>query len=157
MKIKLIQIGDTKTHEIKKLIDDYHSRLKHFVQLEIVSLSDIKNTKKLNESQQKSKEAELFIKNLSNSDWVVLLDERGKNLTSKGFAKFYQDKMNSGIKNLCFLIGGPYGFGDEIYQRANQKISLSAMTFTHEMVRLFFVEQTYRAYAILNNLPYHHD
>jgi 23S rRNA (pseudouridine1915-N3)-methyltransferase len=157
VKIKLIQIGETKTKEIEKLVEDYQNRLKHYVQFEIISLPDIKNTKNLNESQQKSKEAELFLKFTDTSEWMVLLDEKGKSLTSRGFAKFYQDKMNSGLKTLAFLIGGPYGFSDEIYQRANQKISLSAMTFTHEMIRLLFIEQTYRAYAILNNLPYHHD
>ena len=157
MKIKLLQIGTTKTREIDHLIEDYKARLQHFVQFEIISLPDIKNTKTLNESQQKTKESALFLKQLSTSDWIILLDEKGKNLTSRGFSKFYQDKMNSGIKTLCFLIGGPYGFADEIYKRAHQKISLSSMTFTHEMVRLFFIEQTYRAYTILNHLPYHHD
>ncbi len=157
MKIKLLQIGQTKTNEIQRLVEDYQNRLKHFISLEVINLPDIKNTKNLTEGQQKSKEAELFQKHLNTSDWLVLLDEKGKSLTSRGFAKFYQDKMNAGIKNLVFLIGGPYGFADEIYKMANQKISLSAMTFTHEMIRLLFIEQTYRAYAILNNLPYHHD
>ena len=157
MKIKLLQIGQTKTNEIQRLVEDYQNRLKHFIPLEVINLPDIKNTKNLTEGQQKSKEAELFQKHLNTSDWLVLLDEKGKSLTSRGFAKFYQDKMNAGIKNLVFLIGGPYGFADEIYKMANQKISLSAMTFTHEMIRLLFIEQTYRAYAILNNLPYHHD
>jgi 23S rRNA (pseudouridine1915-N3)-methyltransferase len=157
VKIKLLQIGDTKTVEIEKLIENYKNRLKHYVHLKIISLPDIKNSKNLTESQQKAKEAELFKKQIMSSDWVVLLDEKGKNLTSKGFAKFYQEKMNSGIKNLVFLIGGPYGFANDIYKIAHQKISLSAMTFTHEMIRLIFIEQTYRAYAILNNLPYHHD
>jgi 23S rRNA (pseudouridine1915-N3)-methyltransferase len=157
VKIKLLQIGQTKTNEIQRLVEDYQNRLKHFISLEVINLPDIKNTKNLTEGQQKSKEAELFQKHLNTSDWLVLLDEKGKSLTSRGFAKFYQDKMNAGIKNLVFLIGGPYGFADEIYKMANQKISLSAMTFTHEMIRLLFIEQTYRAYAILNNLPYHHD
>ncbi len=157
MKIKLLQIGDTKTREIQTLVDNYHNRLKHYVQFEIVSIPDIKNTKNLSEKKQKSKEAELFQKQISTSDWVVLLDEKGKTLTSRGFAKFYQEKMNAGIKTLCFLIGGPYGFSEDIYRRSNQKIALSAMTFTHEMIRLVFIEQTYRAYSILNNLPYHHD
>jgi 23S rRNA (pseudouridine1915-N3)-methyltransferase len=157
VKIKLLQIGQTKTNEIQRLVEDYQNRLKHFISLEVINLPDIKNTKNLTEGQQKSKEAELFQKHLNTSDWLVLLDEKGKSLTSRGFANFYQDKMKAGIKNLVFLIGGPYGFADEIYKMANQKISLSAMTFTHEMIRLLFIEQTYRAYAILNNLPYHHD
>lgn len=157
MKIKLIQIGYTKSSALEKLINDYQSRLRHFINIETITLPDIKNTKNLNEDQQKIKEAEQFKKQIQTSDWIVLLDEKGKRLTSKGFAEFYQNRMNSGIKSLCFLIGGPYGFDEEIYNMANQKISLSAMTFTHEMIRLLFIEQTYRAFAILNNLPYHHD
>jgi 23S rRNA (pseudouridine1915-N3)-methyltransferase len=157
MNIKLLQIGQTKTPELEQLIQNYQKRIKHFVNFEIISLADIKNTKNLNETQQKTKEAVLFLKQLDTSDWVVLLDEKGKTLTSREFARFYQDKMNAGTRNLYFLIGGPYGFSKDIYQRANQKIALSSMTFTHEMIRLLFTEQTYRAYAILNNLPYHHD
>ena len=157
MNIKLLQIGQTKQNELDSLIQDYQKRLSHFINFEIISLPDIKNTKKLSENQQKNKEAELFLKHIQPSDWVVLLDERGKTLSSKAFAKFYQDKMNSGLKTLCFLIGGPYGFSGDIYKIANQKVSLSAMTFTHEMIRLIFVEQTYRAFSILNHLPYHHD
>lgn len=155
--IKLIQIGRTKQQELEQLIEQYQNRIEHLINFEIVSIPDIKNTKNLSESKQKTKEAELFLKQLHPTDWVVLLDEKGKSLTSRGFAKFYQDKMNASTRTLCFLIGGPYGFSDAIYQRANQKIALSAMTFTHEMIRLLFVEQTYRAFAILNNLPYHHD
>ncbi|RRO21918.1 23S rRNA (pseudouridine(1915)-N(3))-methyltransferase RlmH [Flavobacteriaceae bacterium 14752] len=157
MNIKLLQIGQTKQNEIESLIQNYSKRLEHFIKFDIVSLPDLKNTKNLSEDQQKSKEAELFLKNLNTSDWVVLLDEKGKTLTSRGFAQFYQNKMNAGTKTLCFLIGGPYGFSQEIYERANQKIALSSMTFTHEMIRLIYVEQTYRAFSILHNLPYHHD
>jgi 23S rRNA (pseudouridine1915-N3)-methyltransferase len=157
LNIKLLLIGQTKQNELDSLIKNYHNRLQHFVNFEILSIPDLKNTKNLSENKQKEKEAELFLKHLNNSDWIVLLDEKGKVLTSRGFAKFYQDKMNAGTKTLCFLIGGPYGFSNKIYKRANQKISLSAMTFTHEMIRLLFVEQTYRAFSILNNLPYHHD
>ena len=157
MNIKLLQIGQTKQNEIEHLIQNYCKRLQHFIKLEIVSLPDIKNTKNLNEIQQKSKEAELFLKHLNTSDWVVLLDEKGKTLTSRGFAQFYQNKMNAGTKTLCFLIGGPYGFSPNIYKRANQKIALSSMTFTHEMIRLIYLEQTYRAFSIIHNLPYHHD
>lgn len=157
MNIKLIQIGQTKQNEIEHLIQNYQKRLKHFINFEIISLPDIKNTKNISEIQQKSKESELFLKHLNTSDWVVLLDEKGKVLSSRDFAKFYQNKMNASIKNLCFLIGGPYGFSGDIYQRAHQKIALSAMTFTHEMIRLIYVEQTYRAFSIIHNLPYHHD
>ncbi len=157
MNIKLLQIGQTKQNEIESLIQNYCERLQHFIKFEIVSLPDIKNTKKLSEDQQKHKEAELFLKHLNSSEWVVLLDEKGKALTSRGFAQFYQSKMNAGTKTLCFLIGGPYGFSNDIYQRAHQKIALSSMTFTHEMIRLIYVEQTYRAFSIIHNLPYHHD
>ncbi len=157
MNIKLLQIGQTKQDEIESLIQNYQKRLQHFIKFEILSLPDIKNTKKLSKGQQKDKEAELFLKYLSSSDWVVLLDEKGKSLTSRGFANFYQNKMNAGIKTLCFLIGGPYGFSQDIYERANQKIALSSMTFTHEMIRLIYIEQTYRAFSIIRNLPYHHD
>jgi len=157
MNIKLLQIGQTKQAEIDHLIQNYQKRLQHLVNFDIVSLPDIKNTKKLSNAQQKNKEANLFLKHLNTSDWLVLLDEQGKTMSSRGFAKFYQDKMNAGTKTLCFLIGGPYGFSQEIYNRAHQKIALSPMTFTHEMIRLIYVEQTYRAYSIIHNLPYHHD
>ena len=157
MNIKLLQIGQTKQNELDHLIQNFHKRVQHYINFEILSLPDIKNTKNLSENKQKDKEAILFQKHLNSSDWVVLLDEKGKSLNSRGFAKFYQNKMNAGIKTLCFLIGGPYGFSNEIYKRANQKIALSPMTFTHEMIRLLFVEQTYRAFSIINNLPYHHD
>ena len=157
MNIKLLQIGQTKQNELNSMIQDYEKRLSHFINFDSISLPDIKNTKKLSENQQKDKEAELFLKHIQSSDWVVLLDEKGKTLSSKTFAKFYQDKMNAGLKTLCFLIGGPYGFSDEIYNIANQKVSLSPMTFTHEMIRLIFIEQTYRAFSILHHLPYHHD
>jgi len=157
LNIKLIQIGQTKQSDLDRLIKHYEKRISHFINFETRSIPDIKNTKNLSETKQKEKEAERLLQHLNTSDWIVLLDEKGKSLTSRGFAAFYQNKMNASIKTLCFVIGGPYGFSDAIYKRAHQKVSLSAMTFTHEMIRLFFVEQTYRAYAILNNLPYHHD
>jgi len=157
LNIRLIQIGQTKQSDFDRLIKHYEKRISRFINFEIRSIPDIKNTKNLSETKQKEKEAELLLKHLNTSDWVVLLDEKGKSLTSRGFATFYQNKMNASTKTLCFIIGGPYGFSDAIYKRAHQKLSLSAMTFTHEMIRLFFVEQTYRAFAILNNLPYHHD
>lgn len=157
MNIKLFQIGQTKQYELDSMIQDYEKRLSHFINFESISLPDIKNTKKLSKKQQKDKEAELFLKYIQPSDWIVLLDENGKTFSSKAFAKFYQDKMNAGLKTLCFLIGGPYGFSGEIYKIAKQKVSLSSMTFTHEMIRLIFIEQTYRAYSILHHLPYHNE
>ncbi len=156
MNIKLIQIGKTKQTELDTLISLYTDRLNHLVKFETITIQDIKNTKNLNENQQKEKEAELILRHLQSSDWVVLLDEKGKTFTSIKFADFFQQKMNSGIKTLVFVIGGPYGFSDKIYHVAKQKVALSSMTFTHEMIRLLFTEQVYRAYAILNNLPYHH-
>jgi 23S rRNA (pseudouridine1915-N3)-methyltransferase len=156
VKIKLLQIGQTKTREIQQLVEVYQNRLKHFIQFEIISLPDIKYTKSLSELQQKEMEADVILKHIQPSDWLVLLDEKGKSYTSEKFADFLQQKMNSGIKTLVFVIGGPYGFSDKVYGAAKQKVALSSMTFTHEMIRLLFAEQVYRAYAILNNLPYHH-
>ena len=119
-------------------------------------IPDIKNSKNLTEDQQKEKEGELILKSLQSSDILILLDERGKSYSSIAFAEALQKRMNSGMKNLVFVIGGPYGFSEAVYQRAQQQISLSAMTFSHQMVRLFFVEQLYRAFTILRNEPYHH-
>ena len=115
-----------------------------------------KNTKSLSENEQKEKEAQLILNKINISDYLVLLDENGKNLNSEIFAQFIQKNMNSGLKTLYFVVGGPYGFSEKVYQRANYQLSLSSMTFSHVMVRLFFVEQLYRAFTILNNEPYHH-
>ena len=119
-------------------------------------IPDIKNAKNLSEAQQKQAEGSEILKRLQAGDRLVLLDEKGKALTSEGFAQFLQKKMNSGLKNLVFVIGGPYGFSEEIYNRAQGKVSLSNMTFSHQMVRLFFIEQLYRGFTILRNEPYHH-
>ena len=122
-----------------------------------MEIPDIKNRKNLSESQQKEKEAELIFSKLNNSDYVILLDEKGKQLSSSAFAGELQSLMNQSIKQIAFVIGGPYGFSDEVYKRANRKLSLSEMTFTHQMVRLFLIEQIYRAFAILQGKPYHHE
>ncbi len=127
------------------------------LQFELELIPDIKNSKNLFEEQQKQKEGELILKKLSTSDILVLLDEKGKQFSSKEFSSVLQKRMNSGIKKLIFVIGGPYGFSEALYSRANQKISLSKMTFSHQMVRLFVVEQIYRGFTILKNEPYHHD
>ena len=119
-------------------------------------LPDIKNSKSLSEEQQKAKEGELILGNVASSHHLILLDERGKEFTSVAFADELQKKMNAGIKQLTFVIGGPYGFSKEVYDRANGKLSLSKLTFSHQMIRLFFVEQLYRAFTILRNEPYHH-
>ncbi len=157
MKIELISIGKTDEHCLKELISKYHKRLKNYIAFEEIILPDLKNTKKLSNNEQKHKEGQQILKVLSNSDFVILLDEKGKEFTSLDFSVFLQKKMNSGIKKLVFVIGGPYGFSDDVYKRANQKIALSKMTFSHQLIRLIFAEQLYRAFSILNNHPYHHE
>lgn len=137
-------------------MDDYIKRLGFYISFELQIIPDLKKTKSLTESQQKQKEGELLLKHIDTSDEVILLDEKGKSYSSVAFSEVLQKKMNSGIKNLVFIIGGPYGFSEEVYSRANGKVSLSAMTFSHQMVRLFFIEQLYRAFTILKNEPYHH-
>lgn len=156
MKITLLAIGKTDDRYLQELIDTYYNRLKHYIPFSIELIPDIKNVKNLSESQQKEAEGSEILKRLGSADAVVLLDEKGKTYDSVAFSAFLQKKMNSGLKNLVFIIGGPYGFSDSIYQRAHGKISLSSMTFSHQMVRLFFVEQLYRGFTILKNEPYHH-
>ena len=140
-----------------RLIDDYQKRLKHYIKFELEIISDIKNVKNLSEQQQKEKEGELILNKLQNTDQLVLLDDKGKHFTSIEFSKYLQKKMNSGLKQLVLVIGGPYGFSDKVYQKAQGKISLSKMTFSHQMIRLFIVEQLYRGFTILRNEPYHHE
>lgn len=156
MKIKLLAIGKTDNEHLQQLIDDYTKRLGFYISFELKIIPDIKNSKSLSEIQQKEKEGIHLLNQIEPSDNVILLDENGKNDTSIGFSDFLQKKMNSGIKQLVFIIGGPYGFSPEIYNRANGKLSLSSMTFSHQMVRLFFIEQLYRGFTILKNEPYHH-
>ncbi|MFC7356907.1 23S rRNA (pseudouridine(1915)-N(3))-methyltransferase RlmH [Jejudonia soesokkakensis] len=156
MKITLIAIGKTDDKKLMALTEMYIKRLQHYVSFSFEIIPDIKNVKNLSEAQQKIAEGEAILKNLQPSDQLILLDEKGKSHSSVSFSDFLQKKMNSGLKNLVFVIGGPYGFSDDIYARAHGKISLSAMTFSHQMVRLFFVEQLYRAFTILRNEPYHH-
>lgn len=157
MKITLIAIGKTDDSYILEGIDKYLKRLKHYIKFELVIIPDLKNTKNLSEDEQKSKEAELFFKQILNTDQLVVLDERGVESSSLQFADFINKRMIGSVQNLVFLIGGPYGFDQSIYQRANYKISLSKMTFSHQMIRLFFVEQVYRAFTILKGEPYHHE
>ena len=156
MKITLLAIGKTDDKDLQRLITIYSKRLSHYVSFTADMLPDIKNSKNLSEEQQKQLEGQEILKRTTTSDQLILLDENGKNYSSEGFAQFLQKKMNSGLKQLIFVIGGPYGFSPELYQRANGKISLSSMTFSHQMVRLFFVEQLYRGFTILRNEPYHH-
>ncbi len=156
MTIKLIAIGKTDSVSLQDLIKEYENRLKHYIKFELDIIPDIKNVKNLSETQQKEKEGELILKKLKATDVLILLDENGKHFGSVEFADFLQKKMNSGIKQLVLVIGGPYGFSDAIYTKAQAKISLSKMTFSHQMVRLFIIEQLYRAFTILKNEPYHH-
>ena len=156
MKITLFAIGKTDDKNLQTQIAKYTKRLKHYVPFSFEIIPDIKNSKNLSELLQKQAEGQEIIKRLQPSDILVILDENGKQYSSVGFSQFLQKKMNSGLKNLVFVIGGPYGFSDEVYERANGKISLSKMTFSHQMVRVFFVEQLYRGFTILRNEPYHH-
>lgn len=157
MKITLIAIGKTEDKYLIEGIEKYLNRLKHYINFNVVVIPDVKNTKNLTEAQQKTKEAELILKQLNNSDVVVLLDEKGKKYTSVQYSQYINKQMVGSVQNLVFVIGGPYGFDESIYKRANSSISLSDMTFSHQMVRLFFVEQLYRAFTILKNEPYHHE
>ena len=156
MNIKLLAIGKTDNKALQSLIDDYRKRLSFYIKFDLEIIPDIKNVKNLSESQQKEKEGELILAKLAATDQLILLDEKGTTFSSVGFSDYLQKKMNSGAKTLVFVIGGPYGFSDEVYQKAQGKISLSLMTFSHQMVRLFFIEQLYRGFTILRNEPYHH-
>ena len=157
MKIVLITIGKTNEKYLIDGISNYQKRLKHYINFEMTEIVNIKNTKNLSELELMKKEGELIIKQIQSSDHLVLLDDKGKDFTSPKFAQKLQQWMLSGKKRLVFVVGGAYGFSEEVYQRGNEKISLSKMTFSHQMVRLFFVEQIYRGYTILNNEPYHHE
>lgn len=157
MKVKLVLIGKTDSNYLKDGINEYGKRLKHYLPLEIVVIPDLKNTKKLSEDQQKQKEGELISSQIKDGDFTVILDEKGKEFSSVEFSKFIEKQMISGLRNLVFVVGGPYGFSDEIHKRANIKISLSRMTFSHQMVRMIFLEQLYRAMTIIKGEPYHHD
>lgn len=157
MKIELAVIGKTSIGYLKQGIDEYTKRLKHYVPFEIKYIDDIKNTKNISEDQQKRTEGAKILSLLDKSDFVVLLDEHGKEYTSMQYSSYIQKRMLSGAKKVVFVIGGPYGFSQEVYDRANDKISFSKMTFNHEMIRLIFTEQLYRAYTIINHEPYHHE
>lgn len=156
MNIKLIVIGKTDNINLNALIEEYTKRLRFYIKFDLEVIPDIKNVKNLSESEQKTKEGQLILEKLIPTDQLILLDENGKEFNSFGFSDFFQKKMNSGIKTLVFVIGGPYGFSDEVYQKAQGKVALSQMTFSHQMVRLFVIEQIYRGFTILNNEPYHH-
>ena len=156
MQIKLLAIGKTDNQQLQLLIDDYQKRLGFYIKFDLEIIPDLKNVKNLSEEQQKQKEGELILSKISSIDILILLDENGQQYDSVAFSEQLQKHMNSGIKQLVFVIGGPYGFSSEVYNKANGKISLSKMTFSHQMIRLFMIEQLYRAFTILKNEPYHH-
>lgn len=157
MTIKLIAIGKTDHKAIISLIEEYSKRLSFYIKFEFEVIPDLKNTKSLSEILQKEKEGNAILKKVIASDELILLDERGKSYSSLDFSAYLQKKMNSGLKQLIFAIGGPYGFSEEVYSRANGKLSISKMTFSHQMIRPFFIEQLYRGFTILRNEPYHHE
>ena len=156
MKAVLLSVGKTDDPEYGQMIDVYKKRLGFYIPFDTEFLPDIRNRKNLSEKEQKILEGESILSRLQKGDHVVLLDENGKHYTSVEFSRFMEVKSHSVSKRLVFVVGGPYGFSDPVYERANEMLSLSKMTFTHQMVRLVFVEQLYRAMTILNGEPYHH-
>ena len=157
MKTILIQVGKTVNKHFVELIDDYAARVKHYMGFDIITIPELKNTKNLSIDQQKQQEGELILRQLQAGDHVVLLDEHGKEFRSIDFSKYMEQKMQTVGKRLVFIIGGPYGFSPDVYAKANEKLSLSKMTFSHQMIRLIFVEQLYRAMTIMRGEPYHHE
>ena len=157
MKIILLTVGKTSDINLIKLQDEYQNRLKFYIPFETVTIPELKNTKNLSVNEQLEKEADLILKQLEKSDEVILLDEKGKQFTSVCFSEFLSKKMLSSVKCMVFVVGGPYGFSERVYKRANGKISLSMMTFSHQMIRVIFVEQVYRSMTILKGEPYHHE
>lgn len=157
MKIILLVIGKTDARYFIDAINEYSERLKHYVAFEMVTIPDIKNVKNLSEQQQKEREGELILRNIQSGDELVLLDEKGKAFSSLQFAEYVNKKMLTVPKRLIFVIGGPYGFSEEVYKKAKESVTLSRMTFSHQMVRIIFIEQLYRAMTILRGEPYHHE
>ncbi|WP_289762429.1 23S rRNA (pseudouridine(1915)-N(3))-methyltransferase RlmH [Duncaniella dubosii] len=157
MKIVIIAVGKTSTGYVACGVEEFLKRANRYVPTELIVIPDVKSSKALSEDAQKQQEGRSIIAALQPGDIVTLLDERGKELTSREFSLMIERRMVQGIKRLVFVIGGPYGFSNEVYERADSKLSLSRMTFTHEMVRLFFMEQIYRAMTIMRGEPYHHD
>lgn len=155
MNIDLIVIGKTDLEQIASLVAMYQKRINFYLKFNIITIPDIKNTKNLSTDTQKRQEGALLIKQFADSDYVVLLDEKGREYNSVEFSEWIQKRMSSGVKRLCFVIGGAYGFSEEVYDRANDKISLSRMTFSHQIIRAIFTEQLYRALTIIKNEPYH--
>ncbi len=157
MNIELIVVGKTDMKEVAALVDMYTKRINFYNKFNITYLPDIRNSKNLSEAQQKTAEGDAILRLIDDSDRVVLLDEKGAEFRSVEYAEWLQKRMNSGIKRLVFVIGGPYGFSEAVYARSNEKISLSKMTFSHQIIRAIFTEQLYRAFSIIHNSPYHHE
>jgi 23S rRNA (pseudouridine1915-N3)-methyltransferase len=157
MNIELIVVGKTDMKEVEALVSMYTKRLNHYIKFAITTLADVRNTKNLSAAEQKRLEGEAILRLVTDSDHLMLLDEHGLELRSIEFTDLLQKRMSAGTKRLVFVIGGPYGFSDAVYQRANSKLSLSKMTFSHQIVRAIFTEQLYRAFTILKNEPYHHE
>lgn len=156
MQVTLLCIGKTGKKFLEEGEQEYLKRLRHYISFQLQIIPDIKQAKSLSESQIKQREGELILEKISPTDSLILLDENGKEYSSLEFSAYLQDQFNRGGKHIYFVVGGPYGFSDGVYQRSNGKISLSQMTFSHQMIRLFFIEQVYRAMTILKNEPYHH-
>ncbi|MEX0273567.1 MAG: 23S rRNA (pseudouridine(1915)-N(3))-methyltransferase RlmH [Flavobacteriaceae bacterium] len=156
MRIILLWVGKTDGKALQELVNEYQTRLQRYIKFEIVTIPGLKNTKNMTEAQQKQKEGEHILSKLQPNDFLVLLDERGTSYSSVSFSRFLQQRMNQGIKRLVFVVGGPYGFSERVHTKANGKVSLSHMTFSHQMIRPFITEQIYRAFTILRNEPYHH-
>jgi len=157
VKIKFVLIGKTGFKFVETGIDMYKDRLKRLADFELVTIPDLKNTKKMAAKEVKLKEGVLILKMVKSTDFVVLLDEKGKSLNSVKFADFIENKLSAGVKQLVFVVGGAYGFSKQVYERANFQLSFSAMTFSHQIIRLFFMEQIYRAFTIIKGLPYHNE
>lgn len=157
MNIKLLVVGKTVKGFVSDGVEEYTKRLKHYINFSIEVIQDVKNASSLSSAQLKEKEKELILKHISLDDYVILLDEKGREFSSTEFASFIQQKMNNSIKSLVFVVGGAFGFNERIKQQYNNKISISRMTFSHQMIRLLFTEQLYRAFTILKNEPYHNE
>lgn len=157
MKVLIIHCGKTEDSYLITGIEKYEKRLKHYLSIETLCLPALKNTKALSKEEQKEKEGSILLSKLLNTDFIVLLDEKGKQFSSVDFSKYLTQHINTGTRRIVFITGGPYGFSEEVYAKTNFKISLSAMTFSHQMVRLFFIEQLYRAMTIHKGEPYHHE
>lgn len=157
MNIDIIVVGKTDSSEINSVVETYLRRLNFYTKVTFTALPDPKNRRTLSAENQKRQEGEAILKQLNDSDYIVLLDEKGAQSNSMEFADWMQKRMNSGVRRLCFIVGGPYGFSEEVYKRADGKISLSKMTFSHQIIRAIFTEQLYRAFTIINNEPYHHE